>query len=883
MTAEHQRLADSEARRADWKHWGPYVSDRAWGTVREDYSATGEAWEYLPHDHARSRAYRWNEDGLGGFCNRFQNVCLAVALWNERDAILKERLFGLTGNEGNHGEDVKEYYFYLDATPTHSYGKMLYKYPQVAFPYARLVEENRRRGRHEPEFELIDALGDVFAENRYFDVFIEYAKADEEDILCRITAVNRGPEAAALHVLPHLWFRNRWSWGYDAARPELQALAEGNGAAVHARDKHLGERWWYVSVEGADPPPVLFTENETNNERLFGVANGSPYVKDGIDEAVVHGRMDRVNPAQTGTKAAAHARAVIPPGETFTVQVRFANAPLPEPFADFDAVFDQRIEEADAFYASIQNPNLTEDERRVQRQAFAGLMWSKQFYHFSIELWLDGDPATPPPPEARKHGRNHDWAHLHNMDVVSMPDKWEYPWYAAWDLAFHMLPVAMIDPEWAKRQLILMTREWYMHPNGQLPAYEWAFGDVNPPVHAWAAWRVYKIARNVTGKADTVFLEKIFHKLLLNFTWWVNRKDRDGNSIFEGGFLGLDNIGVFDRSATLPTGGHLEQADGTAWMGMYCLNMLAISLELARTKPAYEDVATKFFEHFVYIAHAINTAYGKTGLWDEADGFFYDVLHTPDDHQFPLKICSFVGLSPLFAVETLEPEVLAKLPRFRQRMNWFLKHRAHLLGDLCLLIEPGASGRCLLSLVDDRQLARVMERMLDPAQFLSDYGLRALSKAHEAVPYTFPVDGQTLSVAYEPAESSTGLFGGNSNWRGPLWFPLNYLMIESLQKFDYYYGETLKVAMPRGSGRQVTLGEAATELSRRLTRLFLRDEAGRRPFYGAVDYFQNDPHWRDYILFYEFFHGDTGAGVGASHQTGWTALVAKLIQQSGGA
>ena len=883
MTAEHQRLADSEARKADWKHWGPYVSDRAWGTVREDYSATGEAWDYLPHDHARSRAYRWNEDGLGGFCNRFQNVCLAVALWNERDAILKERLFGLTGNEGNHGEDVKEYYFYLDATPTHSYGKMLYKYPQVAFPYARLVEENRRRGRHEPEFELIDALGDVFAENRYFDVFIEYAKADEEDLLCRITAINRGPEEAVLHVLPHLWFRNRWSWGYGTPKPELLAVAEGDFATVRAREKHLGERWWYVSVEGADPPPILFTENETNNERLFGVANGSPYVKDGIDEAVVHGRMDRVNPAQTGTKAAAHARAVIPPGETFTVQVRFANAPLPEPFADFDAVFDQRIEEADAFYASIQNTNLTEDERRVQRQAFAGLMWSKQFYHFSIELWLDGDPATPPPPEARKHGRNHDWAHLHNLDVVSMPDKWEYPWYAAWDLAFHMLPVAMIDPEWAKRQLILMTREWYMHPNGQLPAYEWAFGDVNPPVHAWAAWRVYKIARNVTGKADTVFLEKIFHKLLLNFTWWVNRKDRDGNSIFEGGFLGLDNIGVFDRSATLPTGGHLEQADGTAWMGMYCLNMLAISLELARTKPAYEDVATKFFEHFVYIAHAINTAYGKTGLWDEADGFFYDVLHTPDDHQIPLKICSFVGLIPLFAVETLEPEVLARLPRFRRRMNWFLEHREHLLGDLCLLIEPGANGRCLLSLVDDRQLARVMERMLDPAQFLSDYGLRALSKEHEATPYTFPIDGQTLRVAYEPAESTTGLFGGNSNWRGPLWFPVNYLMIESLQKFDLYYGETLKVELPRGSGRRVTLGEVATELSCRLTRLFLRDETGRRPFYGGVEYFQNDPHWRDYILFYEYFHGDTGAGIGASHQTGWTALVAKLIQQSGGA
>lgn len=887
FTAEHQRLADSEARRADWKNWGPYVSERAWGTVREDYSATGEAWDFFPHDHARSRVYRWNEDGLGGFCNRFQNICLAVALWNERDPILKERLFGLTGPQGNHGEDVKEYYYYLDNTPTHAYARMLYKYPQVEYPYAQLEVENRQRGRLAPEFELVDALHEAFAGGRYFDIFIEYAKADQEDILCRISAVNRSPEpgGAPIHILPHLWYRNTWSWGYGRPRPELQATSTNT---VYTNHRHLGERWWYVD---GDPEALLFTENETNNERLFGGGdpNATPYVKDGIHNAVIFGQMDSVghnavNPAQTGSKVAAHTHAIVPPGETFQVRVRFTNQEMAEPFADFDAIFDQRQREADEFYAAVQKPDLSDDERLVQRQAFAGLLWSKQFYHYAIDLWLDGDPAGPPPPATRQHGRNHDWTHLYNLDVLSMPDKWEYPWYAAWDLAFHMLPVAMIDPEWARRQLILMLREWYMHPNGQIPAYEWAFGDVNPPVHAWAAWRVYKISRDVTGTADTAFLEKIFQKLLLNFTWWVNRKDTEGHNVFQGGFLGLDNIGLFDRSAPLPTGGHLEQADGTAWMGMYCLNMLAIALELARTLPAYEDMATKFFEHFIYIANAINGAqtYDADGLWDEADGFYYDIIHLANGRFIPLRIRSFVGLIPLFAVETLEPDLLEKLPRFRRRMEWFIKYRPELVQRIASLTQPGMGGRRLLSLVNRRQMERVMARMLDQGQFLSAYGLRSVSKEHEAQPFTLEMDGYTLTIGYEPAESSSGLFGGNSNWRGPIWFPVNYLMIESLQKYHHYYGDSLCVELPTGSGHCVHLGKVATELSRRLNRIFLRDENGRRPFYGGVDLFQNDPHWRDYILFYEYFHGDNGAGIGASHQTGWTALVAKLIQQSGG-
>ena len=880
-TSEHGRLRASKAREADWKRWGPYVSDRAWGTVREDYSASGEAWEYFPHDHARSRVYRWNEDGLAGFCNRFQNVCLAIAVWNEKDPILKERLFGLTGNEGNHGEDVKEYYYYLDSTPTHSYCRMLYKYPQVAYPYTDLVHVNKRRNRSEPEYELIDALHDAFAAGRYFDVFVEYAKADQEDILCRIKAVNRGPEAAPLHILPHFWFRNTWSWGYDRPQPRLQAAGAN---AVYSDHRHIGERWWYVAgAAQGDEVPLLFTENETNYERLFGVENDSPYVKDAFHRFLVHGEQGAVNPAREGTKVAAHFQAQVPPGESFVVRVRFSDEQADAPFAGFAEVFDQRKEEADTFFAASLRDDASEDERRVQRQAFAGLMWTKQFYHYGVQLWLDGDPGQPPPPEQRKHGRNNDWRHLYALDVLSMPDKWEYPWFAAWDLAFHALPIAMIDPEWAKRQLILLLREWYMHPNGQIPAYEWAFSDVNPPVHAWAAWRVYKITRDLTGEADTVFLERVFHKLLLNFTWWVNRKDADGNNVFQGGFLGLDNIGVFDRSHGLPLDGHLEQADGTAWMAMYCLNMLAIALELARHDIAYEDVATKFFEHFIYISNAI---YGKTrqgmSLWNEEDGFFYDVLHMPGDHYLPFKVYSFVGLIPLFAVETLEPDLLEQLPRFQRRMTWFLENRPWLVDHIASLTEPGEGERRLLSLVPLSNLRRILAKMLNPDQFLSPYGLRSLSREHAGEPYTLNMNGHAYRVGYEPDESRTGLFGGNSNWRGPVWFPLNYLMIESLQKFHHYCGAGVRVEMPTGSGREMNLGDVAGDLSRRLIRLFVRGEDGRRPFYGSVDLFQEDVHWRDHLLFYEYFHGDNGAGLGASHQTGWTALVAKLIQRSGG-
>jgi hypothetical protein len=870
-TAEHQRLIDSEARRADWKQWGPYLAERAWGTVREDYSATGEAWDHFPHDHARSRAYRWNEDGLAGVCNRFQNLCLAIALWNERDPILKERFFGLNGNEGNHGEDVKEYYFYLDNTPTHSYMKMLYKYPQVAFPYEQLIAENRARGRDEPEFELADALRETFAAGRYFDVVIEYAKAGQEDILCRVTAINRGPEAAPIHILPHLWYRNTWSWGYGRERPELRAAGPGT---VAVEERHLGARWWYVDGDA----PLLFTENETNTERLFGAPNATPYVKDAIHEAVVHGRAERVNPAQVGSKVAAHFQAVVPPGETFSVQVRFADAEHADPFGDFDAIFQQRIAEADAFYAAIQRPDLNDDERRVQRQALAGLLWSKQFYHYSVELWLDGDPGQPPPPAARKQQRNADWQHLYNLDVLSMPDKWEYPWYAAWDLAFHTLSIALVDPEWAKRQIILLLREWYMHPNGQLPAYEWNLSDVNPPVHAWAAWQVYQI----TGRNDTDFLEKVFHKLLLNFTWWVNRKDADGRNVFQGGFLGLDNIGVFDRSQPLPTGGHIEQADGTGWMAFYSLNMLAIALELARTKPAYEDVATKFFEHFLYIADAFYNMGGQdVSLWDEQDGFFYDVLHTPDDVFTPLRVRSFVGLIPLMAVQTLEPELLAALPDFRRRMEWVIKYRPHLAAHVAPFDTRGAHGHYHLSIVDRDKLTRILTRVFDAAEFLSDYGLRSLSRYHAAHPFTSRVDGRTYTVAYEPAESRSGLFGGNSNWRGPIWFPTNYLLIEALRKYHHHYGDTLTLEVPTGSGNQMTLAQAADALSRRLQRIFVRDAAhdGRRPVFGGEPLFQRDPHWRDHLLFYEYFHGDNGAGIGASHQTGWTALVANLLQR----
>ncbi|MEA3336290.1 MAG: glucosidase [Chloroflexota bacterium] len=893
QTAEHQRLADSEARQADWKHWGPYVSDRAWGTVREDYSPGGRVWQYFPHDHARSRAYRWNEDGLGGFSNRFQNLVLAVALWNEHDPILKERLFGVTGNEGNHGEDVKEYYFYLDGTPTHTYQKMLYKYPQVEYPYGRLVEENRRRGKHEPEFELIDALREVFEQGRYFDIFIEYAKAGQEDILCRITAVNRGPHPAPIHILPHLWFRNTWTWRQGKPRPELRAVAQ-NAAQVEA--PHLGPRWWYArrgdpfaqhpaaSTEraaGTEAPLLLFTENETNAERLFGHASATAYVKDGINDAVVHGHLDRVNPEQRGSKVAAHFQAVVPPGETFMVHVRFTDTPAEVPFADFDAIFARRIAEADEFYAVIASPGLSEDERLVQRQALAGITWSKQFYHYSVERWMDGDPGQAQPPAGRLDGRNTGWRHLYALDVLSMPDKWEYPWFAAWDLAFHAVPIAMIDSEWAKRQLLLLLREWYMHPNGQIPGYEWNFSDVNPPVHAWAALQVYRIDREQRGEGDADFLERVFHKLLLNFTWWVNRVDADDRNVFQGGFLGLDNIGLFDRSAPLPTGGHIEQTDGTAWMAMFSLNMLAISLELARTRPAYEDVATKFFEHFIYIADAFyNLGDADVSLWDEEDGFFYNVLHMPDGRFTQVKVRSFVGLLPLLAVETLEPEILERLPRFRRRLEWFLRYRPGLIANVASLTEKGVHDHYQLAILDRDKLARILDRVFDSGEFLSDYGLRSLSREYAEHPYELRVNGQSYRVDYQPAESDSGLFGGNSNWRGPIWFPLNYLMVEALRRHGHHYGDTLMVELPTGSGQQVTLNEAADELCRRLARLFLRDEStsGRRPVFGDEALFQADPNWRDHVLFYEYFHGDSGAGVGASHQTGWTALVAKLMQ-----
>jgi hypothetical protein len=876
--AERRRIADAAAGRAAWRRWGPYLAERQWGTVREDYSADGRAWEYFPHDMARSRAYRWGEDGLLGISDERGHLCLALALWNEADPILKERLFGLTGTQGNHGEDVKEYYFFLDGTPSHAYLKALYKYPHRAFPYAELIAENGRRSRADPEFELLDT--GVFAGDRYFDVLVEYGKADPEDIVLRVTATNRGPDAAPLHVLPTLWFRNTWSWAAGVPRPELRVVPPGPGlpapgvSRVRAVHETLGEYW----LACRDAPAVLVTENETNFERLWGVPNRTPYVKDGINDAVVHGRMEAVNPAGTGTKAAAHYVLRLPPGASRAVELRLSRALPPDPFADAAAVLERRRAEADAFYAALAGASMPEDARRVQRQALAGLLWSQQFYHYNVARWLDGDPAGPPPPPARRHGRNADWRHLDNAEVLSMPDTWEFPWYAAWDLAFHCVPLAALDPEFAKGQLILLLREWYMHPNGQLPAYEWAFGDVNPPVHAWAAWRVYQAAAATSGRPDLEFLQRVFHKLLLNFTWWVNRKDVEGRNVFQGGFLGLDNIGVLDRSLPLDRG-HIDQADGTAWMGMYCLNMLAIALELARHDRAYEDVATKFFEHFLYIAGALNNL-GEDGiaLWDEQDEFFYDVLHA-DTTQRRMRVRSVVGLIPLLAVETVEPERLAGLPDFTARMEWFLKHRPDLAGLVSRWYEPGVGERRLFALVRGHRMKRVLRRMLDPEEFLSDYGVRSVSRYHAAHPFVVEMNGAVRSVAYEPAESRDGLFGGNSNWRGPIWFPINFLLIEALRRFHHYYGDDFLVECPTGSGRLMTLGAIALELGSRLTRIFLRGPDGRRPVFGANPTFQSDPHWRDYILFHEYFHGDTGAGLGASHQTGWTALVAALLAQ----
>ena len=894
-----------------WRIWGPYLSERQWGTVREDYSPGGTAWEYLPHAHARSRAYRWGEDGIAGISDDRQRLCFSVALWNGQDDILKERLFGLTNNEGNHGEDVKEVYYYLDATPSHSYLKMLYKYPQRAFPYAQLLDENARRKSEPelPEYELLDT--GIFDDDRYWDVFVEYAKASPEDILVRITVHNRGPEEATLHVLPQLWFRNIWSWKPDGKTRRLHCGDDGTVVAEHHR---LGE--YRLHVEGADKPELLFCDNDTNARRLFGQADAKGFFKDAFHDYIIHGDQSAVNPAQTGTKAAAHYVVTVPAKSSREIRLRLtgtgpgqpsatpASSPpasgdsdnpfaLPHggtgadaalPFEDFDSIFTQRMGEADAFYAELQK-GLGDDERAVQRQAFAGMIWSKQFFNYDVTEWLNGDPGQPAPPRERKHGRNSDWKHLNNADIISMPDKWEYPWYAAWDLAFHCIPLAQIDAEFAKSQLVLLTREWYMHPNGQLPAYEWAFGDVNPPVHAWATWRVFQVdrkqrrAKNPGDPGDLAFLERVFHKLMLNFTWWVNRKDAQGRNIFQGGFLGLDNIGVFDRSAPLPTGGFINQADGTSWMAMYSLNLMRIALELALHNKVYEDVATKFFEHFLHIAEAMNNIGDEgIGLWDEQDEFYYDVLNLPDGRMEPLKVRSMVGLIPLFAVETLEPELLAQLPDFHARMKWFLNYRPDLAKLVSRWEEEGTGHRHLLSLLRGHRMKCLLRRLLDETEFLSDYGVRGISKVHEREPYRFDCHGSSLEVRYWPGESRSGLFGGNSNWRGPIWMPLNYLLIESMQKFHHYYGDDFKVECPTGSGKFVTIDEASREIARRLGRVFLQGADGQRPVLQYHPKLAGDPHFKDYVLFHEYFHGDTGRGVGASHQTGWTGLIAKLLQ-----
>jgi len=868
---EQARLAAAATRTGHWRRWGPYVSERQWGTVREDYSASGDAWSYFPFEHAHLRAYRWGEDGIAGLCDNRQRLCWSIALWNGRDPILKERLFGLAGPQGNHGEDPKELYWYVDALPSHSYGKFVYAYPAEAFPYEALREVNRRRSKAEPEFELEDT--GVFGAG-WFEVTVEHAKADVDDLLIRVTATNRSTQRRTLHVLPQLWFRNSWSWDAGAPRPTIARAADGAGwGNLDLAHPTLGARTYHVEGHGR----WLFTENDSNGERLGWSPPAQPrrHTKDAFADVVIHGD-EGAAAADGGTKACSVHVWALDPGESRTLCARLRPPAASHPFADFGALFAERIAEADAFYAAVGHPGWSEDERRVFRQALAGLLFTKQYYGFDLRRWFDGDPGQPPPPAERQRGRNNHWRHLSHDDVLSMPDKWEYPWYAAWDLAFHCVAFALIDADFAKRQLRLLLREWYMHPNGQIPAYEWNFGDVNPPVHAWAAWRVYKMDKRRTRQADTRFLRQIFHKLLINFTWWVNRKDTEGNNVFEGGFLGLDNIGVFDRSAPLPGGGSIEQSDATSWMAMYSLNLLAIAMELAREDSAYEEVASKFFEHFMYIAHAMRT----TQLWDEADGFFYDVLALPDGRRVPMRVRSMVGLIPLFAVETIEDEVLEKLPRFRSRLQWFVDNRKDLHGTVCQLTEVSANGRRLLSVLDEGRLRRIVQVVLDESEFLSDFGVRSLSRAHLDRPYGLSLGGSRHEVRYDPAESTTGLFGGNSNWRGPIWFPVNFLIIESLQKFHFFYGDRVKVELPRGSGHWVNLAEAADELARRLEKLFLRDANGRRPCNGGSPLLDFDPAMRDLLLFHEYFHGDDGRGLGAMHQTGWTALVAKMMMQT---
>ncbi len=884
MNAEAQRLAAANAGKANWRAWGPYLADRQWGTVREDYSPNGTAWEYFPHDHARSRAYRWGDDGIAGISDEQCRLCLALALWNGKDPIIKERFFGLTNHEGNHGEDVKELYYHLDATPTHSYLKLLYKYPQRAFPYDELVQENARR-KADPqasEYELLDT--GIFDDDRYWDVFVEYAKASPDDLLMRVTACNRGPDVARLYLLPQLWFRNTWSWNQQTAKPTLLLTNRG---ALTARHAELGE--FRLFMEGQ--PEVLFCENETNLRRHHDQPNAKGAFKDAFNEYLIHGDKTAADASQTGTKAGVLYQLSVAPGQSAAIRLRLVaanaqsgSASNRNAFADFDEILTQRQSEADDFYAELQKEITDEDERRIQRQAFAGLIWSKQFYYYDVRDWLNGDPGLPPPPPARKQGRNAEWTHLNNSTVMSMPDKWEYPWYATWDLAFHCVPLALVDAEFAKEQLILITREWYMHPNGQFPAYEWEFGNVNPPVHAWAAWRVFQMdrkqrrTRHPDDPGDIAFLERVYHKLLLNFTWWVNRKDAQGRNIFHGGFLGLDNISVFDRSAPLPTGGTISQADGTSWMAMYSLNLLRIALELAQHNRVYEDIATKFFEHFLAIAEAINASDTGIGLWDETDAFYYDELRTPEGREIPLKVRSIVGLIPLFAVETLEPELLAKLPDFTGRMEWYLKYRPDLARLVSRWQEHGLGERNLLSLLRGHRMKCLLRRMLDETEFLSDYGVRALSKIHAHQPFRLECGGMMHEVTYWPGESRGNLFGGNSNWRGPVWMPMNFLIIESLQKFHHYYGDDFKIECPTHSGNFTTLKGVAEEITHRLCRLLLRDANGQRPALNSHPKLQHDPHFKDYLLFHEYFHGDTGLGLGASHQTGWTGLVAKLLQ-----
>ena len=878
--AEQRRLADIAAGRGDWQRWGTYVSDRAWGTVREDYSADGNAWDYFPHDHARSRAYRWNEDGLAGFCDRDQILCLGLALWNGRDPILKERMFGLSNREGNHGEDVKEYFFYLDNTPTHSYARMLYKYPQVEFPYSDLVDENRRRGPEQPEYELLDVISDTFREGRYFDVFVEYAKAGMEDILCRVRVVNRGPEPAPIHVLPHLWYRNTWSWTPGSSRPVIHAGKPGRASTEHLT---LGTRWWYVRAQDGTSSEFLFTDNETNAARLFGAASTGAPVKDGINDAVVDGRRDRIS-TERGSKVAAHLQAMVGPGESFTVQIRLTPEAKARPFAHFDLVMARRLAEADEFYAAIQGSHLTEDERLVQRQAYAGLLWSKQFYHYDVHHWLAGDPAQPQPPRERWQGRNRDWAlHFHSADILLMPDKWEYPWHASWDLAFQAVVMATIDPAFAKSQMMLLAAPRSQHPYGTVPAYEWDFNAVNPPVLAWAVWQIYQLEWRLRGTADIAFLKAMFDPLLMMLTWWLNRKDGDGKGIFSGGFLGLDNIGVFDRGQPLPTGGSLEQGDATGWMAMFQLNMAAIAFELALHDPHYEPMVHRFGQDFVIVAGVMQrTSGGGIGLWNEEHGFYFDVIRH-DNERVPLKIYSMVGLVPLFAAAVVEPSTLAKLPVVMQTVGNVLNRREFLKSILPTFVEAGEDGTRLLAVVNRARLAAILQRVLDEAQFLSEYGVRSLSRAHAAHPYSFEIGGQRHDVTYLPGVSDNRMFGGNSNWRGPIWFPMNFLLIQALATSARYYGDSFSVECPTGSGRFLSLQAVADELADRLKRVFVRDDrnGGRRAVFGDNEYFQNDAHWRDYVPFHEYFHGDTGAGLGAGHQTGWTALVALLLQYGG--